>query len=110
MSGTIHATAIVAPDARLGEGVEIGAYAVVGPGVEVGPRTRIGALVENDVAVPAPSVSRVHAEIRAEGKGFTLVDLGSTNGTRVNGSRIEMARLRPGDRVKLGEVELVFES
>jgi UDP-N-acetylglucosamine acyltransferase len=43
MSGTIHATAIVAPDAVLGEGVEIGAYAVVGPGVEVGPRTRIGA-------------------------------------------------------------------
>ena len=43
MSGTIHATAIVAPDAVLGEGVEVGAYAVVGPGVEVGPRTRIGA-------------------------------------------------------------------
>jgi UDP-N-acetylglucosamine acyltransferase len=43
MSGTIHATAIVAPDAVLGYGVDVGAYAVVGPGVEVGPRTRIGA-------------------------------------------------------------------
>ena len=42
MSGTIHATALVAPDAVLGDGVDVGAYAVVGPGVEVGPRTRIG--------------------------------------------------------------------
>jgi UDP-N-acetylglucosamine acyltransferase len=41
MTTTIHATALVAPDAVLGEGVEVGAYAVIGPGVEVGPRTRI---------------------------------------------------------------------
>jgi UDP-N-acetylglucosamine acyltransferase len=43
MTGSIHSTALVAPDAVLGEGVEIGAYAIVGPGVEIGPRTRIGA-------------------------------------------------------------------
>jgi UDP-N-acetylglucosamine acyltransferase len=43
MSGSIHATAVVAPDAVLGEGVEIGAYTVIGPRVEIGPRTRIGA-------------------------------------------------------------------
>jgi len=43
MSGSIHATAIVAPDAVLGEGVEIGAYSVIGPAVAIGPRTRIGA-------------------------------------------------------------------
>jgi UDP-N-acetylglucosamine acyltransferase len=42
MSGSIHATAIVAPDAILGEGVEIGPYGLVGPGVEIGARTRIG--------------------------------------------------------------------
>ena len=75
-----------------------------------GARTRIGALAENDVAVAAPSVSRSHAEIRAEGTDFTLVDLGSTNGTRVNGARISTARLRPGDRIRIGEVELVFEA
>ena len=74
-----------------------------------GARTRIGALAENDVAVAAPSVSRSHAEIRAEGSGYTIVDLGSTNGTRVNGARVTTARLRPGDRIALGEVELVFE-
>jgi UDP-N-acetylglucosamine acyltransferase len=43
MSGSIHATAVVAPDAVLSEGVEIGAYTVIGPRVEIGPRTRIGA-------------------------------------------------------------------
>jgi UDP-N-acetylglucosamine acyltransferase len=43
MAADIHATALVAPDARLGEGVEVGAYAVIGPGVEIGANTRIGA-------------------------------------------------------------------
>ncbi len=43
MSGSIHATAIVAPDAILGEDVEIGPYCVIGPGVEIGMRTRLGA-------------------------------------------------------------------
>jgi UDP-N-acetylglucosamine acyltransferase len=42
MSGSIHATAIVAPDAVIGEGVEIGAYSIVGPDVVIGARTRIG--------------------------------------------------------------------
>jgi UDP-N-acetylglucosamine acyltransferase len=43
MTGSIHPTAVVAPDAVLGADVEIGPYALVGPGVEIGPRTRIGA-------------------------------------------------------------------
>jgi UDP-N-acetylglucosamine acyltransferase len=43
MTASIHATALVADDAVLGEGVEVGAYAVIGPGVVIGPRTRIGA-------------------------------------------------------------------
>ena len=43
MSGSIHATAIVAPDAILGEDVEIGPYCVIGPGVEIGRGTRLGA-------------------------------------------------------------------
>jgi UDP-N-acetylglucosamine acyltransferase len=42
MTASIHATALVADDAVLGEGVEVGAYAMIGPGVEIGPRTRIG--------------------------------------------------------------------
>lgn len=73
-------------------------------------RTRIGALPENDVAIPAASVSRVHAEIRSEGDQWVIVDLDSTNGTRVNGAPVRSTPLRSGDRIRLGEVEVLFES
>ncbi|HTN52482.1 MAG TPA: diguanylate cyclase [Anaeromyxobacter sp.] len=55
-------------------------------------------------AVPLPSddVSRRHARIVAEGEGHRVQDLGSTNGTFVNGVRVEGARLAPGDRVRIG--------
>jgi len=55
------------------------------------------------------SVSRQHAEIRLEEGRCLLVDLGSTNGTFLNGSRIREAWLSPGDRFQLGRVELLFE-
>jgi UDP-N-acetylglucosamine acyltransferase len=42
MAGNIHSTAVIAPDAALGDDVEVGAYAVIGAGVQVGDRTRIG--------------------------------------------------------------------
>ena len=42
MAGNIHPTAVIAPDAALGDDVEVGAYAVIGAGVQVGDRTRIG--------------------------------------------------------------------
>jgi Mg-chelatase subunit ChlD len=73
-------------------------------------RTRLGALAENDVAIPSPSVSRVHAEIRSEGDHWVIVDLDSTNGTRVNGSPVTSAPLRGGDRIRIGEIEVVFEA
>jgi UDP-N-acetylglucosamine acyltransferase len=65
MSGTIHATAIVAPDAALGEGVDVGAYAVIGPGVEIGPRTRIGAhaMVHCHVRLGADNVVHAYASV-----------------------------------------------
>jgi pSer/pThr/pTyr-binding forkhead associated (FHA) protein len=62
------------------------------------------------VAIPVPSVSRVHAEIRSEGEHWVIVDLDSTNGTRVNGAPVSATPLRPGDRIRIGEVEVVFES
>jgi UDP-N-acetylglucosamine acyltransferase len=43
MAGIIHPTAVVAPSARLGDGVEVGAYTVIGPDVEIGDNTRVGA-------------------------------------------------------------------
>ena len=56
----------------------------------------------------SPSASRRHAEVRPAGDGWLLVDLGSTNGTRVNGDRVVQHVLQDGDEVRLGDVVLVY--
>jgi len=58
MAGNIHPTAQVAPQAELGEGVVVGAYAVIGPGVEVGANTRIGphVVIEGPTRIGAQNV------------------------------------------------------
>ena len=73
------------------------------------PLLRIGAHVQNDVVLEAEGVSRIHAEISADEHGFRLRDLGSTNGTFVDGVRANDVYLRPGARLALGRAELVFE-
>ena len=54
-------------------------------------------------------VSRQHAEVRREGDDVVLVDLGSTNGSAVNGRIVERVRLTPGDRIELGHTVLLYE-
>jgi pSer/pThr/pTyr-binding forkhead associated (FHA) protein len=61
------------------------------------------------VVLSDPNVSRRHAELRREGDGWKVVDLGSTNGVKVNRRRVDEARLRPGDTITLGLVDLTFE-
>jgi len=61
-----------------------------------------------DVMVPDPGLSRRHAEIRREGDEWVVIDLGSTNGTEINGVRITRHRLTPGDRLLLGTTTLEF--
>jgi pSer/pThr/pTyr-binding forkhead associated (FHA) protein len=57
-----------------------------------------------DLAVDDPEVSRRHASLRPAGDGLEIEDLGSLNGTWVNGTRIQgVVRLSPGDRVRLGD-------
>jgi pSer/pThr/pTyr-binding forkhead associated (FHA) protein len=52
---------------------------------------------DNDIVIPDPAVSRVHAELRQEADGFIITDRGSANGTRVNGVVVTGAcRLCPG--------------
>ena len=70
------------------------------------PVVRIGASRENDFVLAHASVSRHHAELRLTDAGALLRDLDSTNGTWVAGVKIREADLRPGMRVRLGEVEL----
>ena len=65
----------------------------------------LGRARECDCVVADPAVSRRHAELRREDERWFLRDLGSRNGTRVNGVRLlEEAEVRPGDRVSLAEV------
>jgi hypothetical protein len=65
---------------------------------------------ESTVQLADPNVSRNHAEIRAQGNGWVLVDLGSTNGTRVNGVRISSHELTEGDEIAFGNTVVVFEA
>ena len=68
----------------------------------------LGRSREADVRVSDVNVSRRHAELRQEGAGYWIVDLGSTNGVEVNGKRVDRARVRDGDRIVLGSTEVVF--
>ena len=71
----------------------------------------IGRLPECTIPVNDNNVSRHHAEVRAAGSAFVLVDLGSTNGTNVNGVRIQGERgLVDGDIVSVGSTHLRFEA
>src|SRR5689334_13668489 len=71
----------------------------------------IGRDITNDITINDPEVSRHHMRLTRGAGGFTLEDLGSTNGTFVNGQRLTGARpLRGGDMVGLGEtVTLAYE-
>ncbi len=71
----------------------------------------LGRDITNDIVINDPEVSRHHLRLTRGAGGFTIEDLGSTNGTFVNGQRLTGARpLRPGDMVGLGEtVTLAYE-
>ena len=69
----------------------------------------IGRLPECDVVLPDSNVSRRHAELRRKGDGVFVTDLGSTNGTRVNGTPVREQLLASGDEISVGSTKLVFE-
>jgi predicted component of type VI protein secretion system len=72
----------------------------------------LGRDITNDIVINDPEVSRHHLRLTRGAGGFTIEDLGSTNGTFANGQRLTGARpLRPGDMIGLGEtVTLAYES
>jgi len=70
----------------------------------------IGRRPESTIVLGDPNVSRNHAEVRPHGNGFVLADLGSTNGTRVNGARIQQHLLSDGDDLAFGNTHLRFEA
>jgi len=75
-----------------------------------GPSAVLGRSKECDCIFRDPNVSRQHAELRRGSTGdWQIVDLGSTNGVKVNGRRVETSRLSPGDEVTLGTTRFVFD-
>jgi hypothetical protein len=70
----------------------------------------IGRRPESNIVLADPNVSRSHAEIRPHGDGFLLIDLGSTNGTKVNGTRINQHILQDGDELSFGNTQIRFEA
>jgi hypothetical protein len=77
--------------------------------VLAGPRATIGRSDDADCVLRDPNVSRRHAELRQGGAGeWEIVDLGSTNGIKVNGRRATSARLREGDQVTVGTTTFRF--
>jgi predicted component of type VI protein secretion system len=74
-----------------------------------GERVMVGRSRECDVVVSDPNVSRRHIELRRGERGWAAVDLGSTNGMKVNGRRLGHAELEPGDRITIGITDLTCE-
>ena len=86
-----------------------------GTGVETGstyelqtPVTLLGRGTDCDLRMVDPGVSRHHAELRVEDGQVVLVDLGSTNGTFVNGQPVRRVALTDGTTITLGRTTLVF--
>ena len=74
-----------------------------------GKQITIGRLPENDIAIDNLSVSRKHAVIHSIRSGYVLRDLGSKNGTLLNGEKVEHGELKGGDTITIGKYEIAFQ-
>jgi len=71
--------------------------------------TTIGRAVDSDIVITSRRVSREHTRVERQGRRVMLIDLGSTNGTFLNGERVlAPVKLHDGDSVSIGDVVLVF--
>ena len=96
-AGGVGAGSIVLPS---GERIDLGEHT-----------TTVGRLPESTITIDDGNVSREHAKIKAGNNGYVVQDLGSTNGTLVNGQRIDGTRmLADGDIVSFGSTHVRFEA
>ncbi len=72
-------------------------------------RTTVGRVEDNTFQVSDPSVSSHHCEILLKGADVVVKDLNSTNGTYINGDRVSEATLKPGQTLRLGQVDLKLD-
>ncbi len=75
-----------------------------------GPEITVGRVEDNQVQVEHASVSGHHAVLKLDGLDYVIRDLDSTNGTRINGERITEQKMRRNDVVRLGNIELLYDS
>jgi pSer/pThr/pTyr-binding forkhead associated (FHA) protein len=73
-------------------------------------KTTVGRVSDNAFEIPEASVSSHHAEILLRGSEVVIRDLGSTNGTYINGEKITEAVLKPGQMLRFGTVELRLDT
>jgi pSer/pThr/pTyr-binding forkhead associated (FHA) protein len=73
-------------------------------------RTTIGRVEDNTFQIADPSVSSHHCEVHLRGSEILIRDLNSTNGSFINGNKIEESVLKPGQILRLGQVELKLEA
>src|SRR6516165_5196546 len=70
---------------------------------------KVGKAPDNDLVIDHPTVSRNHLIVRRQGDRFLVQDLGSTNGTFIDGAQVREAYLRPGALLEVGDVQLRFQ-
>src|SRR5437660_7625370 len=73
-------------------------------------KTTVGRVSDNAFEIPEASVSSHHAELTLRGNEVLVKDLGSTNGTFINGEKIEEGVLKPGQTLRVGMIEMRLET
>jgi pSer/pThr/pTyr-binding forkhead associated (FHA) protein len=97
-------------------GAAVGGWTLVGKDAPVGDKTFplsgtlvIGREANCDIPVDSPQISRRHAEISLSGDTATIKDLGSSNGTFVNGNKVTQAALKSGDEIKIDKIRFAVQ-
>src|SRR5271155_5765947 len=73
-------------------------------------RTTVGRVEDNTFQIADPSVSNHHCEVHLRGSEVLIRDLNSTNGSFINGEKIAESILKPGQTLRLGQIELKLEA
>src|SRR5712675_2314039 len=73
-------------------------------------RTTIGRVEDNTFQIPEPSVSSHHCEVLLRGSDIVVRDLESTNGTFINGEKVTETVIKPGQVLRLGQIEMRLET
>lgn len=81
-----------------------------GQHIPVAERTEIGRALDCDISILEPALSRKHAEIWPDGNELILRDLGSANGTHVNGEKVEEVKLKDGDVLQFHKIRFIVKA